>query len=270
MPQLVFPPQNPTWPPPEYIDPRVTRYQVARVGSCGESFLDICQRFGIKFDDLIQFNFGLKRSEPHYFEKINWYLKNKLGCTKTTAGGNFIFSGGETIYIPARGYKFDPVPVNAPSWLASHTVIEGNASYIPVADFIKKIKGCLQMLDGLAPEYAKWFSQYNLKIRSVGRASGANFANKSIDLAPETFNAHETWVASVIIHETVHFWQYWSGHYQAGEVAEVEANRYQLNVLRLLDAPQNVILHMMAQDGKHADENGDGVYDEKDYNLRRH
>src|ERR1041385_9304204 len=127
MPELTYPPQNPIWPPPGSIDSRVTRYNVARVGPMGESFLDICNRFGIKFDDLMLFNFGLKRSEPYYFEKINWYLKNKLGCTKKTKDGNYIFSGGETIYIPARRFTFDPAPVNGtpPSRLKDHITIEG-------------------------------------------------------------------------------------------------------------------------------------------------
>jgi hypothetical protein len=111
MPELTYPPHNPVWPPPNSIDPRVTPYRVAHKGNYGESFLDICSRFGIKFEDLIQFNFGLKRTEPKYMEKINWYLKNKLGCRKTTANGNFILSGGETIYIPQLGVVMDPVGV---------------------------------------------------------------------------------------------------------------------------------------------------------------
>ena len=111
MPELIFPPANHAWPPPGAGDPRVTRYPVARVGTAGESFQDICNRFGIRFEDLMAFNFGLSRDEPKYFEKINWYLKHKLGCRKTTPQGNFIFSGGETIYIPPRGQVFDEVSV---------------------------------------------------------------------------------------------------------------------------------------------------------------
>src|SRR5260221_6896308 len=111
MAELTFPPNNPVWPPSDHIDPRVKPYHVAQSGAAGESFLDICNRFGLGFDDLIEFNFGLKRTEPHYMEKINWYLKYQLGCHKTTANGNFIFSGGETIYIPQFGVVFDPTPI---------------------------------------------------------------------------------------------------------------------------------------------------------------
>ena len=265
MPEQIFPPQNPVWPPPASKEQGVTTYTVQKIGPMGESFLDICKRFGIKFDDLAQFNFGLKHSEPHFFEKINWFLKNKLACTRTTADGNFIFSGGETIYIPPRGYKFDDTQVVVPDG----TIIEGNAAYIPVAEFRTKIQKCLSMLRQKAPQYYLWFKKYNLKIRAA-RASGANFDDNAIDIAKGTFDSTETWLASVIIHESIHFWQYRDGHYHAGKEAEVEANRYQLGVLQLIGAPHSEIVYMMSQDGGHADRNGDGVYDWKDYEDRNY
>lgn len=269
MPELTFPPQNPVWPPANYQATGVTPYKVARVGPMGESFLDICSRFGIKFDDLILFDFGLKRSELHFFEKINWYLKHKLGCTKTTHDGNFIFSGGETIYIPPRGYKFDDVKIVVPKPSGDATIIEGNAAYIPVVDFRTKIQKCLDLLQAKAPQYFTWFKKYNLKIRA-GAASGANFQDGAIDIAKKTFDSDETWLASVIIHESIHFWQLRDGHYSTNQsVNEVEANRYQLGVLQLLGAPQSIIDYMIRQDGGHADLNGDGVYDWKDYELRK-
>lgn len=145
--------------------------------------------------------------------------------------------------------------------------IEGNAAYIPAKDFVPKIERCLKLLRTKAGAYCTWFEAYALKIRAAAK-SGANFGDKAIDIAKPTFDASDTWLASVIIHETIHFWQYRSGKYQAGTVAESEANRYQLGVLQLLGAPQSEIAYMQSQDGGHADRNGDGVYDWKDYESR--
>ncbi|HQX56951.1 MAG TPA: hypothetical protein PLP07_13575 [Pyrinomonadaceae bacterium] len=126
---------------------------------------------------------------------------------------------------------------------------------------------CLNLLKTKAGAYCVWFDSYALKIRAA-RTSGANFADKAIDIAKPTFDASDTWLASVIIHETIHFWQYRFGKYEAGSVAETEANRYQLGVLRLLGAPQSEIAYMQSQNGGHADRNGDGKYDWNDYQDR--
>jgi len=145
--------------------------------------------------------------------------------------------------------------------------IEGNPAYIPATEFKPKIERCLGLLTKKAGQYSTWFNSYNLKIRAAGK-SGANFKDDAIDIARATFDASDTWLASVIIHESIHFWQYRSGKYKAGVVAEREANIYQLGVLQLVDAPKSEIAHMQSQTGDHADLNGDGVYDEKDYALR--
>jgi hypothetical protein len=147
------------------------------------------------------------------------------------------------------------------------TQIEGNPTSIPDTEFRPKIQRCLDLLRSKASAYATWFNAYDLKIRASQR-SGANFGDNAIDIARLTFNASDTWLASVIIHEAVHFCQFRSGHYQAGTPAETEANRYQLGVLQLLGAPSSEMAHMRAQDGTHADLNGDGVYDERDYQMR--
>ena len=150
-------------------------------------------------------------------------------------------------------------------------IIEGNPCFIPDCDFKPKIQKCLELLKTKANQYYILFLLYDLKIRAAER-SGANWnvSPAAIDIAKDTFNASETWLASVIIHETIHFWQYRSGKYEAGTVAEQEANKYQLGVLQLVCAPQSEITYMMSQDGGHADLNGDGVYDWKDYELRKY
>ena len=116
MPELVYPPKNQTWPPVGAIAPGVTKHIVGhrpprpdkneQQGPV-ESFGDICDKYdGLTFETLMEFNFELVKGEPHYFEKINWFLKHKLNCKKTTAQGNFMFIGGETIYIPAATVSF--------------------------------------------------------------------------------------------------------------------------------------------------------------------
>lgn len=148
-------------------------------------------------------------------------------------------------------------------------VIEGNSRYIPEANFRPKIQRCLDLLQNGANAYYAWLLRYDLKVRAAGR-SGANFRDDAIDIARETFNATDTWLASVLIHEAIHFWQHHSGHYQAGTVAEQEANRYQLGVLQQLNAPPSEISHMLRQTGDHADINRDGVYDWRDYRMRNY
>lgn len=148
-------------------------------------------------------------------------------------------------------------------------VIEGNAAHIADTEFRPKIQKCLDMLKEKANAYYIWLLKYNLKVRAAAK-SGANFQDGAIDIASATFNASETWLASVLIHEAIHFWQYRSKTYEAGTKAEQEANKYQLGVLQLLGAPQGEITHMLSQTGGHADINGDGVYDWKDYEKRKY
>ncbi|MBK8147185.1 MAG: hypothetical protein IPK58_02930 [Acidobacteria bacterium] len=149
------------------------------------------------------------------------------------------------------------------------TVIEGNSRYIAESTFRPKVQRCLDLLRDRANNYYVWLSRYNLRIRAAER-SGANFGDRAIDIASATFNASDTWLASVLVHEAIHFWQYRSHRYEAGTPAETEANRYQLGVLQALGAPQAEITHMLSQDGGHADINGDGVYDWRDYQQRQY
>ena len=144
-----------------------------------------------------------------------------------------------------------------------------NNGAICASEFRPKAQRCLDLLRTSANQYYTWLLRYDLSVRPAQR-SGANFADGAIDIARTTFDASDTWLASVFIHEAIHFWQYRAGHYQAGTVAEQEANQYQLCVMRLIGAPQGEITHMMSQTGGHADLNGDGVYDWQDYNIRNY
>lgn len=119
MAELIYPPANQVWPPHGANGNGVFRHVVKRkqprpdkneTQGPVESLVDICDMYEIPFAVLVEFNFGLHQGEPRYFEKINWFLKYKLNCKKKTEQGNFIFSGGEVIYVPAATVIFDDAP----------------------------------------------------------------------------------------------------------------------------------------------------------------
>lgn len=147
--------------------------------------------------------------------------------------------------------------------------IQGNAN-IADAEFRPKIQRCLNLLRNQARiDGYDYIDNFNLTIRAAQR-SGANFAANAIDIARLTFDASDTWLASVLVHETVHFKQYRGNRYRAGVPAEREANTYQLGILRRIGAPQSEITYLQGQTGTHADLNGDGVYDARDYQQRNY
>lgn len=147
-------------------------------------------------------------------------------------------------------------------------VIEGNAEFIPDKDFKPKIEKCLTLLKSKAGTYHGWIDTNVVKIRAFSK-SGADVAANSIDIAKLTFNASVTWLASVLVHETHHIRQYKDKKDYVGKDAELDCNKYQLEVLRLIGAPQSEISYLLKQDGNHFDLNGDGKYDEEDYRLRK-
>ena len=146
-------------------------------------------------------------------------------------------------------------------------VIEGDAKYITDKDFKPKIEKCLELLKTKAATYHGWISSNVIKIRAFSK-SGADVSKSSIDIAKSTFDASETWLASVLVHETHHIRQYKEKKNYYGKEAELECNKFQLETLRLIGAPQTEIAYLLKQDGNHFDINGDGKYDEKDYKLR--
>jgi hypothetical protein len=78
------------WPPP------ASKSQSPYTVLPGESFATIATKLKIDPWDLIHFNFG-----TYKLEEVNWYLKHHLHCDKQTHDGkNFMFRGGETIYLP--------------------------------------------------------------------------------------------------------------------------------------------------------------------------
>lgn len=153
----------------------------------------------------------------------------------------------------------------------SGLAIECDSRHIPINEFSLKVQRCINLLKTKAPEYYGWLLKYNLKIRAYS-SSGANFTNNSIDIALRTFNASDTWLSSVLVHEAIHFYQSKSGIYQNQKLTEheLEANKYQLGVLQLIGAPDKEILYLQNANGKHWDLTRKGSYSVEDYKLRNY
>lgn len=69
-----------------------------------DSFETLCSREKIPFGAFVMFNFGIDIADPalrnRWPKVLNYYLRTLLKCTSLTPGGNYRFSGGETLYVP--------------------------------------------------------------------------------------------------------------------------------------------------------------------------
>lgn len=162
---------------------------------------------------------------------------------------------------------------STPSTNPSRTgiVIEGNTQYIKEPDFSNKIGQALDLLYRKAPSAHTILKNHVGKVRAFSK-SGANVYLKpiTIDIAQATFDASVCWLASVLAHESIHAKQYTEKRNYTETAAEQEANGHQLEVLRLIGASQHEIAYMLTQAGDHYDINKDGVYDQRDYDLRNY
>jgi hypothetical protein len=147
--------------------------------------------------------------------------------------------------------------------------ILGDAKYIPHPEFCKKIEEAIHLLNTKAKKHYAELYKNTYQIKANAK-TGADYTRANIDVARRTFDSSVTWLASVLVHEGHHLVQFKNGQQFTGVEAELESNKIQLEVLRLIGAPQSEITHLLSQDGKHFDLNGDGKYDEKDYKLRNY
>jgi len=145
--------------------------------------------------------------------------------------------------------------------------VEGNAAFIPDDEFKKGIQNALDLLkENAGANYAIVTANVN-KIVAFDK-SGSDVYKSMIQIARPTFNSSNTWLASVLVHESCHIVQHNTKKKWTGLEAEKECNKIQLETLRLIGAPQNEITYMLSQTGEHFDENGDGKFNKKDYELR--
>jgi len=120
-------------------------------------------------------------------------------------------------------------------------------------EFKYKIQQCLNLLKNKVPNYYALLSYYNPKIiESPDTQTSAYAWYNSIVIASPTFSKPIEWLASVLIHEIIHFWQYHSGiKYSQQQQEELEANKYQLDVLQKINGSDKDIKHMKKQRGTH-------------------
>lgn len=145
-------------------------------------------------------------------------------------------------------------------------IIEGNPKFIVDNDFRPKIQQALDLLQAKAGTDYLTLTTVTEKIRAASR-TGAVYMDAIINVGKRTFDSSLTWLASVLVHESFHIAQFRCGKPYVGKNAEGEANIIQLYTLRLIGAPESEMKYLLAQD-KHYDLNGDGKYDQKDYELR--
>jgi predicted Zn-dependent protease len=142
-----------------------------------------------------------------------------------------------------------------------------NAAFIADADFKLKIQNALDLLKAKAATNYVVVTNNAEKIVAFEK-SGSDVYKSIIQIAKPTFDSSETWLASVLVHESCHIAQHAAKEKWTGKEAEQECNAIQLETLRLIGAPPNEITYMLAQTGEHFDENGDGKFNKKDYELR--
>lgn len=145
--------------------------------------------------------------------------------------------------------------------------VEGNAAFIADAEFKPKIQTALDLLKNKAATNYAVVTNNAEKIVAFGK-SGSDVYNSVIQIARKTFDSSETWLASVVVHESNHIAQYKAKKKWTGTEAERECNAIQLETLRLIGAPPHEITYLLAQTGEHFDENGDGKFNRKDYEQR--
>lgn len=145
--------------------------------------------------------------------------------------------------------------------------IEGNAAFIPDSEFKAKIQ---QSLDLLKAKAAVNYAAVTTNVEKIFAAekTGADVYKAAVQIARKTFDSSLTWLASVLVHESQHIVLRKSKGKAFGVEAEKKCNAVQLETLRLIGAPPDEITYLLAQTGEHFDENGDGKFNEKDYELR--
>lgn len=92
----------------EYTPPHTVAYKVQD----GDSWISLARRHNMDAWDLIYLNF-----QTHSPAEVNWYLKNYVGCKKTTRDRkNWMFSSDASpgiIYVPMRVMEMPPLVITA-------------------------------------------------------------------------------------------------------------------------------------------------------------
>ncbi|NLD39614.1 MAG: hypothetical protein GX654_22400 [Desulfatiglans sp.] len=148
--------------------------------------------------------------------------------------------------------------------------------------FVDQISQALVLLKEKAPEAYDMVNEYAVKIEQSKRSGMAPFKIPPIMfLSDETIYYSLTWCAGAIAHEAFHSklyheykkkhpWRVWQIPPEVWISFEAERKclKYQLEVLKKINAPIHEINYVASGDGTHGDLNGDGKVDMKDQQLR--
>lgn len=135
------------------------------------------------------------------------------------------------------------------------------------AEMIRAAEGALDLLRDNAPDDHAYVIRWTQRIEQYGRTC-ADVESSRIYLAGRTYNASPQWLASVLVHEARHIELYQQQREYGGQDEELDCQRLQLDTLRRLRGTHDEIRWLEAQNGKHFDVNGDGVFDERDAELQ--
>lgn len=145
--------------------------------------------------------------------------------------------------------------------------------------FTQQVRSALSLLAERAPDEFREISRYVGRIRHAERSGMRAYDEPpTYELADPTAFYSVSWCAGTIAHDAFHsklYHDYRAEHGEpvpsdvwTGQRAEQRCNAFQLAVLRKVRAPDREIDWMLSQDGSHADVNGDGTIDARDYLLR--
>jgi hypothetical protein len=169
---------------------------------------------------------------------------------------------------------------------AAHRAAPARAPYSPPPFIIQgdeafraRVRQALFMLDITDPDGLAIISGHVGAIMHHSPSGMAAFEKPpTMHLAGPTLDHSLIWLASVLVHEAVHSRLYAEAPKQAngepaydawgGFEAERTCNARQLETCVRLAAPETILNHLAAQDGKHGDVNKDGLLDYRDYMLR--
>ena len=138
--------------------------------------------------------------------------------------------------------------------------------------FIENVNRAFVELEALPPQYLKFIKEH-VKIIEESNVSGMHVADSPTRLELSLISCPESnikWCASVLYHEAWHVWLYRQKKAFSGKQAERFCNLKQLDLLKKMGAAESTIKHLkeVLANGDHSDLDGDGDYDQDDYDLR--
>lgn len=244
-------------PTPLVLDTYVPQGGIHHPVQSGETWASIAGRHSIDPWDLIDFNFpGIKQIKLMNPQKAarqaNWYLREYVGCNKTTDGENWAFASGLTtgkggwkggfIYIPVKTPPLPALPVHRCSPTGGS--MRRPTFYRPLnqkeQDLVRKVFGetlphwtTIGIGDGLGAGGRPWtdtgpttyqqMPNMNFQINIGDAASSDLTSSKHVNCFVTDIPGT---VAELLVHEMTHVWQYHNARGRYGVWASSVAGSY--------------------------------------------